>query len=128
MIIYKPLFFALINRCNYRNIETVLEYIHVNLHKKLRLSEIAGMAHMSESNFCRYFKEKTKRTLFGYIIDCRLSRAKQLLRETSLSVLRIGLDSGFNNLSNFNRAFKKREGIKPMEYRQRTVRHFGELT
>ncbi len=74
----------------------------------LLLPDLAGM---SPSAFSRFFKLHTGRNISGYIIDLRLGYAARMLVDTAKSISEIGFDCGFNNLSNFNRIFKKKKGM-----------------
>ena len=81
-----------------RRILKVKNYISKNYMDELRLPELANMAE--------------------YIIDLRLGYAARMLVDTAKSISEIGFDCGFNNLSNFNRIFKKKKGCSPSEFRE----------
>ena len=85
---------------------------------ELRLGQLADIAGMSPSAFSRFFKLHTGRNLSDYIIDIRLGYAARLLVDTSRSVSEISFDCGFNNLSNFNRIFKRKKSCSPTEFRE----------
>lgn len=89
-----------------------------NYMDELRLPELASMAGMSPSAFSRFFKLHTGRNISEYIIDLRLGYAARMLVDTAKSISEIGFDCGFNNLSNFNRIFKKKKGCSPSEFRE----------
>lgn len=89
-----------------------------NYMDELRLPELANMAGMSPSAFSRFFKLHTGRNISEYIIDLRLGYAARMLVDTAKSISEIGFDCGFNNLSNFNRIFKKKKGCSPSEFRE----------
>lgn len=84
----------------------------------LRLPALADMAGMSPSAFSRFFKMHTSRNLSDYIIDIRLGYASRMLVDTVKSISEICYDCGFNNLSNFNRIFKKKKGCSPSDFRE----------
>ena len=92
--------------------------ISKNYMDELRLPELASMAGMSPSAFSRFFKLHTGRNISEYIIDLRLGYAARMLVDTAKSISEIGFDCGFNNLSNFNRIFKKKKGCSPSEFRE----------
>ena len=73
---------------------------------------------MAPSAFSRFFKAHTGTTLSDYIIDMRLSKSSRLLLDTNKSVNEICTECGFNNLSNFNRIFKKKKNCSPSEFRE----------
>jgi len=101
-----------------RRILKVKNYINQNYTEELRLSYLAGLAGMSSSAFSRFFKLHTGKNLSEYIIDIRLGYAARLLVDTSRSISEISFNCGFNNLSNFNRIFKKKKGCSPSEFRE----------
>lgn len=101
-----------------RRILKVKNYINTNYMDEVRLATLADMAGMSPSAFSRFFKLHTGRNLSDYIIDIRLGYASRMLVDTSLSISEVSFDCGFNNLSNFNRIFKRKKGCSPSEFRE----------
>lgn len=101
-----------------RRILKVKNFITKNYMDELRLPELASLAGMSSSAFSRFFKLHTGRNISEYIIDLRLGYAARMLVDTAKSISEIGFDCGFNNLSNFNRIFKKKKGCSPSEFRE----------
>ena len=101
-----------------RRILEVKNFISKNYMDELRLPELASLAGMSSSAFSRFFKLHTGRNISEYIIDLRLGYAARMLVDTAKSISEIGFDCGFNNLSNFNRIFKKKKGCSPSEFRE----------
>ena len=101
-----------------RRILKVKNYINENYMDELRLAQMAEIAGMSASAFSRFFKQHTGRNLSDYIIDIRLGYATRKLVDTSRSISEISFECGFNNLSNFNRIFKKKKGCSPSEFRE----------
>ena len=100
-----------------RRVRKVQEYINAHYSEEIRLEDCAAMVGMSPSAFSRFFKQHTGRTLMDYIIDIRLGNAARLLVDTSEGISEISFACGFNNLSNFNRAFKARRGYTPRDFR-----------
>lgn len=101
-----------------RRVQKVKSYIDTHFHEEIRLSTVADIAGMSDSSFSRFFKLHTGRNLSDYIIDLRLGHACRLLVDSSDSIAEIGYHCGFNNLSNFNRIFRKRKDCSPSEFRE----------
>ena len=101
-----------------RRVQKVKSYIEQNYKKEIRLTTLADIAGMSPSAFSRFFKLHTGRNLSEYIIDQRLGYASRMLVDSTNSVAEISYACGFNNLSNFNRIFKKRKGCSPSEFRE----------
>ena len=101
-----------------RRVLKVKNYIAKNYMDEIRLNTLADIAGMSPSAFSRFFKLHTGRNLSEYIIEMRLGYASRMLVDTAESVAEISFQSGFNNLSNFNRIFKKKKGCSPSEFRE----------
>lgn len=94
----------------------VMHFLSTNYQKKIELETVAGIANLHPSAFCRFFREKTGKSLSEYINDMRIGYACRLVIEGKLSVSQIGFECGFNNISNFNRTFKKHTGFTPSGY------------
>ena len=101
-----------------RRVLKVKNYIAKNYMDEIRLSTLSDIAGMSPSAFSRFFKLHTGRNLSEYIIEMRLGYASRMLVDTTKSISEICYDCGFNNLSNFNRIFKKRKGCAPSGFRE----------
>lgn len=101
-----------------RRVQNIQQYINENYKQDIRLPVLAQMAGMSAVAFSRFFKARTGTSLSDYIIDVRLGHALQMLTQSSTPVADICFECGFNNLSNFNRIFKKKKGCSPHEYRK----------
>ena len=90
--------------------------------KPIKLEEVASLVGLTPNAFCRYFRGRTKKTFIQYLNDIRIGHAKKLLIEGRMKISTLSMESGFNNLSNFNRAFKRRKGSTPTEYREKYAR------
>jgi AraC-like DNA-binding protein len=101
-----------------RRVQKVQEYIHAHYKEEIRLNELAGLVKMTPPAFSRFFKLHTGETVMDYIIDLRLRHAARLMVDSTLSVAEICYASGFNNISNFNRIFKKKKNCSPKEFRE----------
>ena len=101
-----------------RRVLKVKNYINDNYMREIRLDDMASLAGMSPSAFSRFFKLHTGRNLTEYIIDLRLGYASRKLVDSTDSVAEISYSCGFNNLSNFNRIFRKKKGCSPSEFRE----------
>ncbi|MEO8711402.1 MAG: AraC family transcriptional regulator [Parafilimonas sp.] len=100
-----------------RRIEKVIEYINHNFSKNISLSEAAHIASMTDISFSRFFKTRTGRTFIDTVNEIRLGLASRMLIDTTNNITEIGYKCGFNNISNFNRIFKKKKGCTPKEFR-----------
>lgn len=100
-----------------RRILNVQDYIEQHYAEQISLSELADIANMSCAAFSRFFKLRTGKSVTDFIIDYRLGMVIRLLVDTNQSIAEICYGCGFNNLSNFNRIFKKKKGCSPKEFR-----------
>lgn len=99
-------------------LKVVTNYLQQHFYEPVRLADVARMVNMSEISFSRFMKQHTSKTFVNYLNDIRLGEATRKLIDTSMSVAEIGYSCGFNNLSNFNRIFKKKKGQTPTEFRE----------
>ena len=100
-------------------INKVCTYTLSNYKKEINLEEIAAIANLSVTSFCRYFKLMTKKTFYDFLIEIRISHACRLLVEDLLPTEVICFECGFNNVSNFYRHFKKVTDMTPLEYKKK---------
>ena len=101
-----------------RRVQKVQEYINLHYQEEIRLGQLASMVGMTDVSFSRFFKLRTGKNLSDYIIDIRLGFASRLLVDSTMSIAEICYECGFNNLSNFNRIFKKKKDCSPKEFRE----------
>lgn len=101
-----------------RRVQKVQRYIAAHYKEEIRLGFLADMIGMTPVSFSRFFHLRTGKTLSDYIIDIRLGYATRLLVDSSRTIAEICYDCGFNNLSNFNRLFKRKKGCSPKEFRE----------
>ncbi len=85
----------------------------------LKIGNVAAQVHMSESAFSHFFQKYAFRSYTHFLIDLRVGHACKLLLDTDDTIAQISVNSGFNNLANFNRLFKKYRSCTPVEYRKR---------
>ncbi len=96
----------------------VFQHVSDNFQRKISLPEIASIANLSAKAFCRYFKSRTRKTFYDYLLEVRVVHASHLLLEKDMAIYEVCYDSGFNNLSNFNRYFKKIMHKTPIEFKK----------
>ena len=101
-----------------RRIQKVITFLNSNYQKEIRLLDVANYVNMSEVSFSRFMKKRTGKNYIEYLNDLRLGIASRHLVDSSKTVSEISYECGFNNLSNFNRIFKKRKGFTPKEFRE----------
>lgn len=96
----------------------VFNYLGSHFRGQVTLEQAAGLAKMTPSAFSRYFKYRTRKTFSSFLLELRVGHAAKLLMQTDRSVGEICYESGFNNLSNFNRHFKAFYQMQPREFRK----------
>jgi AraC-like DNA-binding protein len=100
-----------------RRIEKAINYMKENFRNPIRLSDVSKAASMSEVAFSRFFKQKTGSNFIDSLTDIRIGHACRMLIDTTHSVTEIAYGCGFNNISNFNRIFRKKKGYTPKQFR-----------
>ncbi|WP_319226270.1 AraC family transcriptional regulator [Draconibacterium orientale] len=100
-----------------RRIKLVNQYLHDNLQNTIKIGDVASLVNMSTSAFSHFFKKRTQRAFSDYLNDLRIGHASRLLIETEKNISEVCFESGFNNISNFNRSFKAQKGCTPSEFR-----------
>lgn len=113
--IYHPI---KIERLEIDRLNKIFQHTSSNFQRKITLSEIASVANLSAKAFCRYFKSKTRKTFYDFLLEIRVAHACNLLLEKDMTIYEVCYDSGFNNLSNFNRYFKKIMNKTPLEFKK----------
>ncbi len=94
----------------------VIDYIHSSLHQDLQLGQIAAIAQISPYHFLRLFKQSLGVTPYQYILECRIERAKYLLRQGELTIAEVAMQTGFCDQSHLTRYFKRALGITPKQF------------
>ncbi|GAB3717787.1 AraC family transcriptional regulator [Spirosoma flavus] len=115
------------NELETSRLNTVCEYTLANYTREITLEEIAAIANLSITSFCRYFKLMTRKTYSQFLIEVRISYACRALIDNKQSIEVVCYQNGFNNLSNFYRQFKKVQGISPLEYKKKYLNSAGQI-
>lgn len=105
-----------------KRIDKIISFINSNYTRNLRLNDIAEMANMNPSAFCRYFKENTGQTLLQHIMDMRVGYACKLLTIGEMDISQIAVECGFDSITHFNRTFKLLVKLTPTQYRNNIMR------
>jgi len=100
------------------SLRQALSYINDNLHQDLKIANISALLGMSPYYFCRLFTQSMGISPHQYLTQCRLERAKLLLKKTNLSITEITAEVGFSSQSHFITLFKKQLGITPLQYKK----------
>ena len=99
--------------------KSILNFIQQHYREALSLKQMADFLHMSEGQFCRFFKSQVNVTAIEYLNHCRIGAACDLLESSQLTVSSIAIECGYNNISYFNRIFRKYMHCTPKEYRKK---------
>jgi AraC-like DNA-binding protein len=105
-------------------LDAVFKYVMANFKEGVSSKEAAGLAHLNEAAFCRYFKNRTDKTFSQFVNYVRVTHATQLLMRKNWSISNICFECGYSNISYFNREFKSLMGMTPMTYKK----NFSKLT
>jgi len=114
-----------VNARDHERIQAVYQYVEDHFQRQISLQEIAERVMMTVPAFCRYFKRLTGKTFTQFVNEYRVAYACRLLADENLSIADVGFDSGFNNISHFNKQFKAVTQVNPREYRRRLKRLVG---
>ncbi|REG89887.1 AraC family transcriptional regulator [Winogradskyella sediminis] len=110
-----------------QKIHKTYDYIIANYQSdSLSLSKIAQINNMSDSAFSHFFKKRTNKNFTQFVIEFRITQTIRLLQETNKTIREICYECGFNNISNFNRIFKKKMNVTPKEYRK-NIEHMSNI-
>lgn len=101
-----------------KKMKTVLKYVEEHYTEKLTIDDMAKLTFYSKSHFMKFFKVHMGTGFTEYLNDYRLAMAARLLKSSDESILMIAEESGFDNLSYFNRIFKRKYGVSPGSYRK----------
>lgn len=108
-----------VNSEDFERFNKIYQYIMRNFSRPIRLEEVSSLIGLTPNAFCRYFRDRTKKTFVQYLNDVRIGHAKKLLIEGKMTISSLSVDSGFNNLSNFIEQFKRSTNMSPSEYQRR---------
>ena len=100
-----------------KKMTVVYNYVRENYFKPVSLERISRVAHMSPFAFSRYFKKNCGAGFIEYLNRVRMNKACYLLRETEYQIHDVAYECGFSSISNFNKQFRRTEGLSPRDYR-----------
>jgi AraC-like DNA-binding protein len=107
-----------IEKMNNDRLNLIIEYTYENYHKQVTIDEIATLVNLSVPSFCRFFKEKTKKTYFQFLMEVRIGQACKLLIEDEMQSAEVGYTCGYNSISHFNHQFKIIKNKSPLEFKR----------
>lgn len=111
-----------VNEMESDRMNRVLNFVMKNFHQEISLRDAADLANMSGNSFSRYFRLRNRKTFISFVNEVRLSHASKLLVENNATIVEICFECGFNNLSNFNKQFKKFYKASPSAYKKRYIK------
>jgi AraC-like DNA-binding protein len=114
-------FSPVVDAADTSRMDRVHRYLSDHLQEPIHLGAVANVAHMTPAAFCRYFKRMFGKTLTELVNEMRIGNACRLLLEGDLTVAEACYASGYNNITHFNRQFRRLMGTSPRKYRQRAV-------
>lgn len=109
-----------------RRLKIIQRHVAEHYQNRIELETVAELAHLSKAAFCRYFKKSTGQTFTDYLNRHRIRQAQQLLLQNK-NVTEACFGSGFENLSHFNKTFKKIAGENPLQFKKRSAFHDGRI-
>jgi len=107
-----------VNAQDHDRMKTIYEYVEAFFRDEVNLDEAARRINMTTPAFCRYFKRLTAKTFTQFVNEFRVAHACRLLFDEHISIAGVSYESGFNNLSHFNKQFREITGVSPREYRK----------
>jgi AraC family transcriptional regulator len=103
-----------------RHLSRVLAYIEANIGRDIALRDLAQLVGVSKHHFIRSFRAATQKTPYAYLVDRRLARAVDALRDSAMPIEQIARETGFKNAPGFSNVFKKHYGMSPSRFRARS--------
>ncbi|HEX9045984.1 MAG TPA: AraC family transcriptional regulator, partial [Verrucomicrobiae bacterium] len=100
-----------------RQLRKVEDYVSAHLAEEISVEGLAALVELSASHFAHVFKESTGMTPLQFITRQRITQAQQLIRESSRSLIEVGLEVGYTSPSHFAQVFRRIVGVTPTEFR-----------
>ncbi len=111
-------YFCTTEKINNDRLNSIIQYTYYNYHKQITIEEIASLVNMTIHSFCRFFKEKTKKTYIQFLMEIRIGQACKLLIEDDMHSAEVGYTCGYNSVSHFNHQFKIIKNTSPLEFKR----------
>ena len=107
-----------VNSEDFERFNKVYKFLVKNFATSIRLEEVSTLVGLTPTAFCRYFKERTKKTFVEYLNEMRIGYSKKLLLENKMKISTISGEVGFRDVSNFISQFKKVTGMSPSQFQK----------
>jgi len=104
------------NIADSERINRVMNFLMEHYNREISLDEIAALINLNKSSFCRYFRSRTHKTCSQFLNEIRIAHACKMLLNKNMSISEIGYETGYNNISHFNRQFKLITGTTAGKY------------
>jgi AraC-like DNA-binding protein len=118
-LLSSPGYIKSVNSTDTERINKVMECLVNNYSRDISLNEVADLVNMNKTSFCRYLKSRTHKTYSLFLNEIRIAHACKLLANNNMTVSSICYEVGFNNISHFNRQFRKITGLTAKEYQKK---------
>jgi AraC-like DNA-binding protein len=112
-----PAYTPVLKKDTVSKLDKIINYIIANKSRKITLDEISDLVNMTSKSFCRFFKRNTGKNFIAYVNEIRIGEACKMLLNSKFTISEICHESGFNNISNFNRRFQEFKNMSPREFR-----------
>lgn len=109
-------FVDIIDQDKDNRINEVYQYVMKNFTSSITIQDVASLVSMTETSFCRFFRDRTHKSFTQYVTEVRVGYACRLLLEGTLTIAQVAYSSGFGNLSHFNKQFKLLKGMTPSQF------------
>ncbi|CAL1517209.1 AraC family transcriptional regulator [Chitinophaga sp. MM2321] len=111
-----------VNMTDTERINKVMNFLMKNYNRDIKIEEVAELVNLSKASFCRYFKSRTNKTCFQLLNEIRILNACKLLIKSDMTITEISYESGYNNLSHFNRQFRLITGLTAKAYARKYLK------
>jgi AraC-like DNA-binding protein len=112
-----------LNNADSERINKVMNFLMENYTREVELEEVASLVNLNKSSFCRYFKYRTHKTCSQFLNEIRIAHACKLLVNGEMTISEICYETGYNNISHFNRQFKLITGLTAKEYAKKYLKN-----
>ena len=117
-----PFYAQNIHKMETDRINKVIDFMMENYRKDITLDELAAIINMNKASFCRYFKTRVHKTYTQFLNEIRITQACKLLLSDQMNISEICYETGYNNISHFNRQFKLMTGMSAKAYRKQLIK------